>query len=617
MTRPSEIEPSFENPEIPQNVAVLVAWPYGNGPRHLGHGASLVPGDVLARYFRSAGSDVLMVSGTDEHGTPNMIAAEKAGEDPADYVAGTNATIRSDFEDLGMSFDWFTRTTSPEHREMAQGLFASLVDAGYIKQDTMMGAFDSETDQALPDRYVEGGCPGCGANSRGDQCDGCSKMLDPQELIDPVSRRTGNPVEFRETKHWFLQLDQLAPDVMRWLDQHEELRANAKSVSMKMAEELRPRSISRDMSWGIPLPEGYELEGDNDKVLYVWFEAVMGYVSASVEWAKEKTGDPERWKDWWTNDEAKHYYAMGKDNVPFHTIIWPAILKGIENSEADDLHMPDAIASTEYLTFNDQKLSSSKGNVVYIQDMTRLVGPDALRYYLIAGGPETRDVSFTFGELTRRVNDELIAKWGNLVGRTVNLITKNTDGKIPEVSPEQLEPADTELLADIEQAYSDVGQLIQANKFSAALRRAMDVAAHANRYIYDEEPWKTAKTDPERAKKALYMTSAAITNLATLLSPFMPHASEKVHQIFGGSGQLASQPESVPINSYEGAFALTGDYSSNKGRWHFTMPTPGTEVTKPDGHLFKKLDEEKLQEEFDAIVKNRRVGAAAITAASR
>jgi methionyl-tRNA synthetase len=267
-----------ESQSIPEKVGIFVAWPYANGPRHVGHGAALVPADVVARYERSRGADVLMVSGTDEYGTPNMIAAEKKGMSTEDFVAMTSEVIRNDFVSLGMSYDWFTHTTSPNHAEVARNFFANLVDSGYISLGSMNGSFDSVTGQALPDRYVEGTCPICGAeDARGDQCDNCTSLLDPTDLIKPYSALTKNPIEFRPTEHYFLNLDKLRPDVEAFIENNPNLRTEAKTLSKSLVSELRPRAITRDLPWGIPLPEGYELKSGESRVLYVWFEAVIGF----------------------------------------------------------------------------------------------------------------------------------------------------------------------------------------------------------------------------------------------------------------------------------------------------------------------------------------------------
>ena len=590
---PGSITPELDSHKA-HNVAILPAWPYANGPRHLGHGASLVPADTMARYHRGIGNEVIMVSGTDEYGTPNVIAAEKAGVPTADYVDSMNQVIRDDFQALGMSFDWFSRTTTEQHATTAQELFEKLADSGYLEKGSMLGSFDSETGQALPDRYVEGGCPSCGAGTRGDQCENCSTILDPVDLIDPHSSLTKNAVNFIETEHWFLMLDKLAPQLEEWVSGHENLRPNAKTASLNQIDELRPRAITRDMEWGVPLPEGYELDGENEKVLYVWFEAVTGYLSASIEWANAQ-GEPDKWKEWWVNQDAEHVYAMGKDNVPFHTIIWPAILTGASEGQTDKLHLPDRIASTEYLTLGDQKFSSSHGNTLYIRDLIDVVGPDPLRFYLLNNGPETRDKVFNPEELVTINNEELLSKWGNLVQRVLKLTVANFDGEVPQVDPDELPQSSRELFDKIATTYDEAGEALRETRFAIASRRVLQLCVEANRYINEFEPWKTAKTDPATTANTLYTSLVAVDNLSRLFTPFMPSTSQKVHQLLGYSDNIAGTI--VQQTTPEGLTVLSGDYQSTKGSWSYTQIPVGQPV-ELGTHLFKKLDAKAIVQQL-------------------
>jgi len=594
-----EQEEALNKERVARRIGVFVAWPYANGPRHVGHGAALVPADVVARYERGKGSDVLMVSGTDEYGTPNMIAAEKKGMSTKEFVDMTSAIIRNDFIDLGMSYDWFTHTTSPNHAEVAQDFFANLVDSGYVSLDFMNGSFDSVTAQALPDRYVEGTCPKCGAaEARGDQCDNCTSLLDPTELVDPYSALTKNPVEFRPTEHYFLNLDQLKPEVEKFILGNPNLRTEAKTLSKSLVSELRPRAITRDLAWGIPLPEGYELESGESRVLYVWFEAVIGYLSASIEWAKQK-GTPDAWRDWWKDGESKNYYFMGKDNVPFHTIIWPALIaaKNHDIREGDvKLKQPDVIASTGNLNLGGSKFSTSRGNVAYIKDMIKVVGPDALRYYLIAAGPENKDANFTIEELVQRYNTELLAKWGNLVSRVSNLIQRDFDGVVPSV--ELTKPLDTELLAQVAATYDTVGALIEKGKLSAALREIMECISLANKFIVDEKPWEAAAVESGRSAEVLTVLSVFIENANKLLCPFIPHASERVRSAFGSSDIVSPMPVSDENEAGQGT--LSGDYS--KGMvWEYTKDWLGNELANGKAVIFPKYKVEEIIEAFEAI----------------
>jgi methionyl-tRNA synthetase len=589
-------EPTLDKERVARRIGVFVAWPYANGPRHVGHGAALVPADVVARYERGKGSDVLMVSGTDEYGTPNMIAAEKKNMPTKDFVEMTSAIIRNDFIDLGMSYDWFTHTTSPNHAEVSQKFFANLVDSGYVSPGMMNGSFDSVTAQALPDRYVEGTCPKCGAtDARGDQCDNCTSFLEPTELIDPYSALTKNPVEFRLTEHYFLNLDRLKSEVEFFIKNNPNLRTEAKTLSKSLVSELRPRAITRDLAWGVPLPEGYELKSGESRVLYVWFEAVIGYLSASIEWAKQQ-GTPDAWRDWWKDGESKNYYFMGKDNVPFHTIIWPALIAGKNHDIRDGevkLKQPDVIASTGNLNLGGSKFSTSRGNVAYIKDMVKIVGPDSLRYYLIAAGPENKDSDFTIEELIQRHNSELLAKWGNLVSRVSNLIQRDFNGIVPLV--ELTRRGDIELLDQLAASYDSVGALIEKGKLAAALREVMEHIALANKYIHDEEPWKAS---PERAAEVLAVASIFIENANKLLCPFIPHASERVRSAFGSTESVSPMPV-ADINE-AGQGTLSGDYS--KGMiWEYTTDWLGNSLADGKALIFPRYNVEDVIAAFEAL----------------
>ncbi len=584
----------------PQKVAVFTAWPYANGPRHLGHGASLVPGDAIARYHRAKGDDVLMVSGTDEYGTPNVIAAESAGIPVADYVAQMNETIRHDFEALNMGYDWFTRTTTAVHEANAQEMFSNLVDNGYLEKTTMLGSFDSETCQSLPDRYVEGGCPSCGNNTRGDQCEACNALLDPHELINPHSRLTGNAVKFQDTEHWFLQLDSLAPDVKEWVMNNQGLRPNAKTSSLNQIEELRPRAITRDMEWGVPLPEDHTIKADTTKVMYVWFEAVTGYLSASKEWA-EASGNPEAWKEWWKNDDARHIYAMGKDNVPFHTIIWPAMLMGVSKDDDGPLHLPDQIASTEYLTLGEGKFSSSRGNVIYLKDLVDAAGVDATRFYLLSSGPETRDKTFSVDEFVTVNNSELLSKWGNLAQRVLTLSAKQFNGSVPDIDRGDISSDDRRFLNGVMDTYEVAGEQIEDARIASAVRTVMNLAMRTNKYLNEREPWKTAKIDRDATARSLYSSLVAVDNLSRLLAPIMPSSSQKVHERLGYDGSLSGIIQHVQLPDHT---VLTGDYSMTANTWSYTE-IPSSQSITPGEHLFKKLDGAELTDTLIQKAKER------------
>src|ERR671921_238856 len=444
-------------------VLSAVAWPYANGPRHIGHVAGFgVPSDVFSRYMRMRGHDVLMVSGTDEHGTPILVQAEAEGVTPRALADRYNRMIVEDLHALGLSYDLFTRTTTGNHYAVAQELFLGVHRNGYMVERTTKGAISPSTGRTLPDRFIEGTCPICGYDSaRGDQCDNCGNQLDPADLKNPRSRINGETPEFIETQHFFLDLPALADALGEWLDEREATglwRPNVIRFSQNILKEIRPRAMTRDIDWGISVP----LEGWRDlptKKLYVWFDAVIGYLSASIEWAR-RSGDPDAWRQWWnpstgggsgTGGEALSYYFMGKDNITFHSQIWPAELlayagrgdKGGSPGRYGELALPTEVVSSEFLTMEGRKFSSSKRVVIYVRDMLARYQVDAFRYFVAAAGPEKQDADFTWAEFVRRTNDELVAGWGNLVNRTANLIAKNF-GEIPEVG--ELTDADRALL---------------------------------------------------------------------------------------------------------------------------------------------------------------------------
>ena len=420
-------------------VLSAVAWPYTNGPRHIGHVAGFgVPSDVFSRFMRMAGHDVLMVSGTDEHGTPILVLADNEGVPARELVDKYNQVIVDDLCGLGLSYDLFTRTTTGNHYAVVQEMFETCRRNGYMVEETTQTAISPSTGRTLPDRYIEGTCPICKyAGARGDQCDNCGNQLDPTDLIDPKSRINGETPEFRDTQHFFLDLPSLAEALGEWLDQREATglwRPNVIKFSQNILKEIRPRAMTRDIDWGIPVP-GWE--DQPTKRLYVWFDAVIGYLSASIEWAR-RLGEPDKWREWWNDADAESYYFMGKDNIVFHSQIWPAELlayngQGARGGDAGTfgtLNLPTEVVSSEFLTFGDSQFSTSRGNVIYVGDFLARYGPDALRYYICAAGPETSDAAFTWADFVTRNNSELVAGWGNLVNRTATMIAKSF-GEIP------------------------------------------------------------------------------------------------------------------------------------------------------------------------------------------
>jgi methionyl-tRNA synthetase len=577
-------------------VLTAVAWPYANGPRHIGHVSGFgVPSDVFSRYMRMSGNDVLMVSGTDEHGTPITVQAEREGLSTRALADKYNRVIVEDLRGLGLSYDLFTRTTTQNHYRVTQELFLGLYKNGYVVPQKAMGAVSPSTGRTLPDRYIEGTCPICGYDSaRGDQCDNCGNQLDPVDLINPRSRINGEVPKFVETEHFFLDLPALAGSLGKWLGNRTDWRPNVLKFSQNLLEDLRPRAITRDLDWGVPVP----LDGWRDqpmKRLYVWFDAVIGYLSASVEWA-HRIGDPDAWQQWWIDPEALSYYFMGKDNIVFHSVIWPGILLG-HNGQGDhggtvgpmgDLRLPDEVVSSEYLTMSGAKFSTSRNKVIYVRDFLRDFGPDALRYFIAVAGPENNDSDFTWDEFVRRTNFELANEWGNLVNRSVSMAHKN-NGAVPTPGP--LTDLDHGLLQTSRASFDVVGDLLRRNRFKAAISEAMRVAGAANKYLSDAEPWKL-KDDPERRDTVLHTALQVVSDVNTLMTPFLPHAAQKVHEALGGSGVWAAEPEIREVGEEGGPDypVIMGDYAGEQARWASVPVEPGRPLSKPTP-LFPKLDE--------------------------
>jgi methionyl-tRNA synthetase len=584
--------------EPPRKILVAPAWPYANGPRHIGHVAGFaVPADVFARYQRLRGNDVLMVSGTDEHGTPVMVAAEQEGVSYREIADRYNAVIRDDLRGLGISYDLFTRTTTENHARVVRDLFRTLYEHGCLVEQVTLGAFSATTGHTLPDRYIEGTCPICGyGEARGDQCDNCGNQLDPAELIEPRSRVDGSTPVFRETKHLFLDLPSFADRLRPWIAAQHHWRTNVRNFSLALVDDLKARPITRDLDWGVRIPVG---EFDQDtKRIYVWFDAVIGYLSASVEWA-EARGEPDAWREWWQNPDSRHYYFQGKDNIVFHTVIWPSILLGYGQggelgAGRGELQLPYDVVASEYLTTEGKQFSTSRGLVIYVGDFLDRYDPDPLRYYLTAAGPETQDTDFTWAEFVRRNNDELVANWGNLVNRTLTSAYRNF-GAVPE--PGELTDADRALLGEIAGGFGSVGDLLERARFKAAIGEAMRLATLVNRYLNDQAPWKLLEPDRGRAGTILYVCLRCIDDLKTIFAPFLPFTSQTLHELLGHDGLLAGPLEYRTLGEGDDEHrVLTGDYTTWIGSWGPGTLPPGQALREPRP-LFRKLDPSVAAEE--------------------
>jgi methionyl-tRNA synthetase len=593
-----------------RRILTAPAWPYANGPRHIGHVSGFgLPSDMFSRYQRMAGNRVLMVSGTDEHGTPIQVAADAEGLTARQLADRYNRVIAEDLCSLGLSYDLFTRTTTRNHYAVVQDLFLGLLRNGYIFPQTTLGAISPSTGRTLPDRYIEGTCPICGyEHARGDQCDNCGNQLDPVDLISPRSRINGETPTFIETEQYFLDLPAFTEVLAGWLKSKQgQWRPNVLNFSLNLLDELRPRAITRDLDWGVPVPlDGWR--DRPDKRIYVWFDAVIGYLSASIEWARRYGTDPDEWRAWWQSPEAESYYFMGKDNIVFHSEIWPAMLfgysgQGAKGGTAGDLgglNVPTEVVSSEYLTMEGRKFSSSRAVVIYVRDFLARYDVDALRYYVAVAGPENQDTDFTWSEFLRRNNDELVATWGNLVNRSVSFAARNI-GSIPE--PGHLTEVDRDVLERSRQAFGQVGAALARSRFKAGVNEAMRAVAEANKYMSDQAPWKLRESDPERMRTVLHVVLQLVSDAKTLLTPFLPQSSGQVHRMLGGEGEWSGTPRIDEVDEDGGPSypVITGDYET-AARWESEPVKPGTPLDTP-APLFTKLDASIVQEELARLEK--------------
>jgi len=581
-----------------KKIFIGVAWPYANGYQHLGHLAgAYLPPDIFARYHRLAGNEVLMVSGSDAHGTPITVRADAEGVPPREIFERYHQAFLESYQQIGLTFDLFTHTDTENHHRVAQDIFLKILENGYLYKEVQRQFYSPREGRFLPDRYVEGECPYCGyADARGDQCDHCGKLLEPTELINPRSKASGDRnLEIRETEHYFLDLARLGDELTDYLSHGKEhWRPNVINFARNYVQDLHGRPITRDIDWGIPLP----LPGYEGKCLYVWFEAVIGYFSASIEWARNR-GTPDAWKRWWYDPEALTYYFIGKDNIPFHTVIWPAELLAVGRLYHDDpaarLNLPYDVPANEYLNFRGGKFSKSRGTAVDVPYFLSRYDPDPLRYYLTAVAPETRDTEFSWEDFVERNNNELVATWGNLANRMLSFAYKRFDGRVPE--PGEFEEEDRRLLEQVEAGFQTVGELYSTCKFRAALAEAMALAREANIYLDRKAPWFQIKEDRQAAATTVYVILRVVDNLKTILAPILPHTAQRLHRYLGYDGQLFGQQQVVEYRE-EGRShrALTYDPSGAVGTWAPGRLPPGQALREP-APLFKKLDEKVVEEE--------------------
>ena len=518
---------------MPERIFIGVAWPYANGPLHLGHLAGCyLAADIFARYHRLRGNEVLMVSGSDAHGTPITIRADQEGVSPEEVSTRYHSQFVETWQQLGITFDLFTNTHTENHEKAVHEIFGVLRERGYIYQDVMQLAYCAGCRRFLPDRYVEGTCPHCGEErARGDQCDTCGHTLDPQDLIQPHCALCDRTPEFRDSEHFFLKLSAFEQPLLDWVRQQSHWRPNVLNFTRRFLEGgLKDRAITRDLSWGVPVP----LEGYEDKRIYVWFEAVIGYLSAAMEWAQQ-TGQPERWQDFWKDPNTKSYYFIGKDNIPFHSIIWPAMLMGYGH----DLNLPYDVPANEFLSLENRKFSTSQNWAVWLPDYLERYDPDPLRYLLSINMPESGDADFSWSEFLRRNNEELVATYGNLVNRVLSFTHRNFDGAIPEPGP--MSQADEALLETARRAMDQVGDSLYHTRFKVGLAQAFALAQETNRYLNAQAPWQAIKSDRQAAATTLNVAIRVLNCLKVALAPYLPFSSQRLHEYLGFDGVIESE----------------------------------------------------------------------------
>jgi methionyl-tRNA synthetase len=584
-------------------VLVAVAWPYANAEIHVGNltGAYL-PADIFARYQRLMGRQVLMVSGSDSHGTPITVRADAENTTAVAVYQRFHEGFLDLFTKLGLCYDLFTSTHTANHFEVSQKIFLALKQNNYLYTERQFQWFSPTQNRFLPDRYVEGKCYICGfENARSDQCDKCGNLLDPTQLIDPRSRIDGSRPELRETEHFFLDLGKLQPEIVEFLKKREAyIRPNVRRQSLGQieAEALHGRPITRDLDWGIPVP----IEGWDGKCLYVWFEAVIGYLSATIEWSKMNE-KPESWDTWWHNQRARAYYFIGKDNIPFHAVIWPGQLIGtgqafdelMGRKDPQPLVLPFDVPANEFMNMEGQKISGSRNWGVWGLDFLSRYDPDPLRYYLTINMPEARDTDWAWEDFYKRNNDELVATWGNLANRVLSFANKHWEGHIPE--PGELTEPDRKILETIEQGFQTVGQELEAVHLRAALSEAMRLASEVNRYLDQNAPWQSVKTDKAAAGRTIYTALRCIDSLKVMFAPFIPFSCEKLHTYMGYTTPLFGTQVITERSDTLGTHkVLTYDPSAATGRWEPSQLKPGQALQQP-APLFKKLEAKIVEEE--------------------
>jgi methionyl-tRNA synthetase len=585
-----------------KNVLVAVAWPYANSQIHVGNlTGSYLPADIFARYHRLTGNKVLMVSGTDSHGTPVTVRADTEGTTPLDVYKVFHQGFLELFTKLGLTYDLFTSTHTRNHFKVSQDIFLALKKNGYLYQESQQQWYSPAQKRFLPDRYVEGTCYICGyPNARGDQCDNCGNLLDATGLLDPKSKIDGTTPELRETEHFYLDLGKLEPSIVEFLRQRESYwRSNVlrQSLGQILAEGLHGRAITRDLDWGIPVP----VDGWDGKCLYVWFEAVIGYLSASIEWS-QINDQPDAWHEWWTDEAALTYYFIGKDNIPFHVVIWPGELIGVGDwfgklyeERPAKLNLPHDVPANEFMNLERRKISGSRNWAVWGLDFLSRYDPDPLRYYLTVNMPESKDTDWDWDDFVRRNNDELVATWGNLANRVLSFAYKNWDGVVP--TPGELRLDDRQILEEVAGGFERVAEHFESVHLRAALGEVMRLAGEVNKYLDKAAPWFEIKQDKKQAATTVYTALKSIDSLKTLISPFLPFTSESLNGYLGYDQPLFGE-QFVELHQDDLGEHQVLRYSPDNaaGRWKPSQLAGGQNLREPKP-LFRKLDKSVAEQE--------------------
>jgi len=549
-----------------QRTLVTAALPYANGPIHLGHLAGVyVPADIYVRFKRLHGDEVLFICGSDEHGVPITLAAEKEGITPKQLVDRNYTMMKESFEKLGVLFDNYSQTSRPIHHETSQAFFLDLYEQGILKRKTTLQFYSERAQRFLPDRYVEGTCPYCGAEgARGDQCEACGSQMEPDKLIEPHSVVDGTPVGLKESEHWFLPMGDMQPYLQQWIEGHENWRENVLNYCRGWFERgLGDRAVTRDLDWGVPVP----LPDHDGKVLYVWFEAPIGYISATREWA-QRQGDPEMWRRWWQDEGTRLIHFIGKDNIVFHALLFPAML----HAHSEPYVLPDNVPANEFLNLEGRKLSTSRGYAVWLPEYLERFEPDSLRYCLARNLPESRDTNFTWDDFQARHNNELADVIGNFVNRTVTFVTRYFDGKVPPRG--ELNDNDRQALAAIEEAAERSREQMESFQLRAAAETLLLMSKRANQYFDEEQPWSTRKSDMARCGTTLYVCSQFLRAFAGLWAMILPFSMQKLWDALNLDEEL-------------------WQHGWVRGDW---MLSEGHPIGNP-GILFTKIDDERIEAE--------------------